>query len=200
MEPFVFLEQPQRTVQLNIMSWNINGVHTKLEKTNIQTLLCDYDIVCLNEVKTSINISFPGYVTYMSINKSVPHRGGTAVLIKSYLEALISSIDVSICDQIWIEIKSAPIVLLGFCYIPPSDSVYYSHEHFSAILEKIKSIPYDSYLLMGDFNSRFGSLVRCLPDRISNSEVRDFSYPILPDDGPYANDNVTILNNLCIDS
>ena len=200
MEPFVFLEQPQRTVQLNIMSWNINEVHTKFEKTNIQTLLCDYDIVCLNEVKTSINISFPGYVTYMSINKSVPHRGGTAVLIKSYLEALISSIDVSICDQIWIEIKSAPIVLLGFCYIPPSDSVYYSHEHFSAIQEKIKSRPYDSCLLMGDFNSRFGSLVRCLPDRISNSEVRDFSYPILPDDVPYANDNATILNNLCIDS
>ena len=156
--------------------------------------------MCLNEVKTGLNISFPGYVTYMSIDKKAPHRGGTAVLIKSYLEKLIISIDISICDQIWIEIKSAPIILLGFCYIPPSDSMYYSNEYFSAIQEKIKSRPYKCSLLMGDFNARFGSLVRCLPDRICSSDVGDFSYPVLPDDVQYPNDNASVLNTICIDS
>ena len=35
--------------------WKINGVRTKLEKGNVQILLIDYDIICLNEVKTPLN-------------------------------------------------------------------------------------------------------------------------------------------------
>ena len=133
-------------MQLKIISWNINGVHTKLEKDNVQRVLSIYDIICLNEVKTSLNVSFPGYIAYKSISKEAPHRGGTVVLIKSYLRPLIIRVDVSICDQVWIEIKSAPVVLFGFCYVPPSDSMYYSHEYFGSIQAKLKNNPFHSYL------------------------------------------------------
>ena len=184
------------------MTWNINGVHTKLEKANVSNLLCNYDIICLNEVKTSQSISFSGCDTYVSIDKNSPYRGGTVVLIKNHLVALIISVDVNICDQIWIEIKSGPVLLFGFCYVPPSDSLYYSHEYFSFIQSKIKSNSCGSYFLIGDFNARFGGLVRQLPGRVNtgNSDIINLSYPSLPDDVVSPNDNACVFHTICVES
>ena len=62
-----FLVRPhQNTNGLKIVSWNINGAKSKLENINVYTFLSSYDIVCLNEVKTSMHISFPGYVSFKS--------------------------------------------------------------------------------------------------------------------------------------
>lgn len=38
---------------LEIISWNINGVKTKLEKRKVQDLLLDFDVMRLNEKKTT---------------------------------------------------------------------------------------------------------------------------------------------------
>lgn len=67
---------------LKILSWNINGARTKLEKEIVQSVLLNYDVICLNEVKTSLAVSFPGYVTWKSIVRGPAERGGTALLVK----------------------------------------------------------------------------------------------------------------------
>ena len=64
------------------MSWNVNGVKTKIEKSHVQDMLLRYDIISLNEIKTSLPISFPGYVSFKSSDKNHLHCGGTSVLLK----------------------------------------------------------------------------------------------------------------------
>ena len=70
-----FLVRPQSNV--SIMSWNINSVKTKIEKRDVELMLNSYDIVCLNEIKTNLPISFPGYVSYVSYDRANGNRGGT---------------------------------------------------------------------------------------------------------------------------
>ncbi len=61
-----FLTSTQRVSTVKVISYNINNVYTKQEKQNVQQLLLDYDLISLNEVKTSLPVTFPGYVTYRS--------------------------------------------------------------------------------------------------------------------------------------
>ena len=124
---------------MKILSWNINGVKTKLEKTVVQNLFYNYDLISLNEVKTPLPVSLPGYVTFASNARGSPERGGTVLFIKNHLSKCITNVDTSIEDQIWLQLSIAPRHQFGFCYIPPVDSQYYSHESFSAIQEKICS-------------------------------------------------------------
>ncbi len=56
-----FLDRPQLHIHsIEILSWNINIVKTKLEKSSVQTFLLKYDIVCLKEVKTLFECVFLG--------------------------------------------------------------------------------------------------------------------------------------------
>ena len=138
MEPAVFLG-PQEARTVSIISWNLNGVKTKLEKDNVKELLYRYDVISVNEVKTPLSISLPGYVTYRSAVRGSSERGGTVLFIKNHVSKLISSVDTNIEDQIWIQLRGIPDCLFGFCYIPPCGSRYYSHESFSSIQGKIMS-------------------------------------------------------------
>ena len=48
MEYAGFLNVPhQNDKYLNIISWNINGVRTKLDKQNVNDFLIYYDIICV---------------------------------------------------------------------------------------------------------------------------------------------------------
>ena len=60
----MFLGGPQQARTVSIISWNLNGVKTKLEKDNVKELLYRYDVISVNEVKTPLSISLLGYVTY----------------------------------------------------------------------------------------------------------------------------------------
>ena len=46
--------------RLSLVSWNVNSVYTKLEKSNVQQLLLGFDAICLCEVKTCVPVCFPG--------------------------------------------------------------------------------------------------------------------------------------------
>ena len=142
MDTTSFLRRPQGS--LSIISWNINSVKTKIEKNHVESVLNVYDIICLNEIKTKLSVSFPGYVSYISYDKVNGNRGGTCVLIKDYLKRYVFDMDVSIADQVWFRIKGIPGVLFGACYVPPSDSEYFSYAQFSSIQEKIKSSEYSN--------------------------------------------------------
>ncbi len=48
MEPAFFLRRPQNL--LSVMSWNVNGIRTKLEKDGVYNLLLNYDVIGLYEI------------------------------------------------------------------------------------------------------------------------------------------------------
>ena len=85
MESSGFLVWPQLIRDLKITSWNVNGVFTKLEKECVMRFLHNFDVICLNEVKTSLFVSLPGFVTYRSSIAGSGDRGGTVVCIKNSL-------------------------------------------------------------------------------------------------------------------
>lgn len=58
---------------------------TKLEGKVVQDLLYKYDLICLNEIKTPLEVYFPGYVTYKSAVRGSNQRGGTVLLIKNVI-------------------------------------------------------------------------------------------------------------------
>ena len=174
---------------------------TKLEKKSVQHLLSDYDIIALNEVKTSLLVLFPGYKSYRSNLGRAAERGGTVVLVKNWLSELVFEVDTSIVDQVWLKLRNVPGVTFGFCYIPPPDSQYYSLEAFSSIGEKLQSeyMP-NGYVIVGDMNTRFGRSVSQLLVQ-QNLTIEDgWSYPEIPDDVNISNDNADLLSALCVDN
>ncbi len=98
-----FLGRPQQESKLKIVSWNVNAARTKLEKQVVQSFLINYDIIRINETKTSLPLSIPGYKYYKSLHVQEAHRGGTAVFIKNYLTPFITNMDQSVIDQVWIQ-------------------------------------------------------------------------------------------------
>lgn len=100
MERTVFLGRPHQLSQLCISAWNINGVETKLEGKMVQDLLHVYDLICLNKVKTPLDVFFPGYMTHKSAVRGSDQRGGAVLLIKNVLSSFIARVNVKIKDQI----------------------------------------------------------------------------------------------------
>lgn len=49
---------------IKMVSWNISRVCTKLEKPNVRSMLSEFDIIALSEVKTALPVCLPGYVSY----------------------------------------------------------------------------------------------------------------------------------------
>ena len=86
-----------------------------------------------------MHISIPGYVSYKSkvVTGEASRRGGTIIMVKNYLSKQIYNIDTSMTDQVWLNIRCVPNVTFGFCYIPPSDSPYFTPQSFVNIHEKM---------------------------------------------------------------
>lgn len=198
MEPTViFLSETVRKRELKVISWNVNGVRTKLEKNVVVDMLKVYDVISLNEVKTQMPVLFPGYVSYKSDVRGSKERGGTVVLIKNYLFKDIASVDTSVKEQVWLKFRSMPKCLFGFVYIPPSDSEYYSHDSFASIQEKLRTSDSEEFCIIGDLNARFGTCIRDLPRDIGIQNHENYTYPVLPDDVRAPNENASILSSIC---
>ena len=177
------------------MSWNINAVKTKLEKTNVYDMIKEYDLISLNEIKTPLKISCPGYISLTSRDMSNPSRGGTCVLINNQLIPQVSGVDLSIPDQVWLQLKYLPGILFGFVYVPPHDSPYFSETSFSAIQEKLKTVSsVNECIIVGDINARLGKKLRELPDDL---DINELSYPTIPDPIQTANTNANIIYSMC---
>lgn len=181
----------------------MNGVRTKLEKNIVQQMLSKFDIISLNEIKTPLAVSFPGYVSYISIDKNHSQRGGTCVFVKHYLSAYVLSVDTSITDQVWIQFRCFPGVLFGFCYVPPSDSPYFDRFLVSKIQEKVLSNECENRcILVGDLNARFGNSVHAMLNslHVQQQLVERFSYSDIPDPVAVPTDNAAVLAGLCVNA
>ena len=108
--------------------------------------------------------------------KDSSHRGRSSV----------AKVDVSVEDQIWAQFHFAPRVLFGFCYVPPMDSQYYSHNSFASIQEKLKTnTSCNEFCIIGDQNARFGKYARELLSILKSVDLAHpdmYSYPILAND------------------
>ena len=155
----------------------MNGVYTKLEKDNVLRLLLKFDIVALYEVKTNLRVSLPGFIPYRSTTMA-SHRGGTILFVHKSLRRCITHIDTSVQDQVWLHLTVLGAIMLGFCYVPPSDSPYYDPSSFSSIQEKVKSYEEQgmSVALLGDINARFGGSVRDIPRSANIPDAHRYTY------------------------
>lgn len=97
------------------MSWTVKGVCTTLEK-GIELKLCEYDIISINEAKTTFLLTLSGYESHGSNVAGSAARGGTVVLVKSRLSDAVFGVDASIGDQVWIRMRKMPGVLLRFTF------------------------------------------------------------------------------------
>lgn len=200
MESSVFVSRPQLPPNIKIVSWNINSVCTKLEKANVDNMLRCYDIVALSEVKTTLPVHLPGYVSYRGKRIGSSERGGMVLLVKNHLCNYIQNIDLSIGDQIWVQLGILEDVLVGFCYVPPHDSQYYSNDAFASIQEKVMCHHMrNGVMIIGDMNARFGKAVRDLVEMYDLANM-NISYPIIEDDVNAMNDNAELLSAICVEN
>ena len=203
MEYAGFLRLPQQNnIALRITSWNINGARNKLENTNVYNFLSDFDIISLNEVKSSMHISIPGYVSFKSkhVTGAAALRGGTVVLVKNYLANQVFNYDNSITDQVWFQVQCVPDTMFGFCYVPPADSQYFNHLSYVALHEKMLNFQGNTkFFIIGDLNARFGLRVRDIPLQSNNPLINQCTYPVIPDETSAPNDNAYLLSTVCID-
>lgn len=90
------------------------------------------------------------------------HRGGTVAMVRRSLHNKVVAVDTSTPDQVWLRLAVLPNLLIGFVYIPPTDSPYFSPEQLSAIQERVRSAEEGTrFLILGDMNARFGEWATC---------------------------------------
>ncbi len=111
-------------------------VYIQSWKNQRTRILCEYDIISIKDGKTPLPVALSGYNSYSSNRIGSAARGGTVVLVEKWLSEAVYGVDTIIGDQVWLQMRNIPGVLSDFCYIPPSDSQYYSLGAFSYIEEK----------------------------------------------------------------
>ena len=175
-------------------------MRTKLESPNVQHLLLPYDIFGISELKANSRASFPGYVSYRSVTTG--GRGGMAVFVRRNLAASVTHVDTSFTDQVWLQVACLMPFMIGFCYVPPHDSPYFSMDAFGNVQRKVKLCEELNLapLIIGDLNCRFGKGVQMLVSSSVKLPPGKFSYPSVPDDVRYPNENANCIAPICTDN
>ena len=167
-----------------MLSLNIHGNISELNKTEVIAFLQTFDIICLIELKCAYPFAFPGFTVIRSLETR--NRGGVAVLIKNHLHNLTRDITRN-ADQVWFTLLHHRF---GALYIPPNDSPYFDPHSFSIIQEQ--TMTYSGKIVMiGDLNARIPDLSRF------NNQQKLITYDVNPDIG--SNSHGRTLTQLCKD-
>ena len=178
-------------VDLAILSWNIQGIGSKLELDSINKMFSKYEIIFLFETMKldTFNPSFPNF-HYVHCERKYQHprarrpAGGIAVLIKNNVKHLITVKKVAEY-AIWLGIKQKyplPDLILGGTYIPPAGSKVYlntnGNDFFQSLQDDIGNFLRSSSLLAlcGDFNGRTGGL-NDIPPKINGKDMSNALTP-----------------------
>jgi exonuclease III len=145
-----------KRTSLAIVSLNIHGIKDKLQNAILSHFLSTFDIIFLNELKTDLPVSFPGYVYYRGTGENL-HRGGCALLIKNYLANQIASVATPNAECVLVKLKFLPNLTIMACFLTPSDSQYHSLQPLAEMQHGLSESPQDRYLIIGDMNARFGA-------------------------------------------
>lgn len=141
---------------LKIVHWNCNAIMNKIEDLITFINSVNPDIICLNEIKCSINQGYEAFnkisnYKYILKTRDSNKGGGVAIIIKNNIDAEEISIPVN-CEiagiQIVINNQKTAIFSL---YNPPTETL--KVDLFRFIENK-----YKNYLIVGDLNAKLGLL------------------------------------------
>lgn len=110
---------------LNILSLNCCGVKLRLQYPEFCQLVCNQDIICLQETKTDDldTIELPGYIFKMKNRKKIGRKSGGMILAyKESLENYIELLDIESKYVLWFKVSSKLVnlnedVIFGNVYI-----------------------------------------------------------------------------------
>lgn len=136
------------------------------------SILTNYDVICLNEIKTNLPVFLPGYTSYVSYDKENYNRGRSCVFAKNNFNSYVFDVDKDTTDQVWFKIKCVPEVLFGACYVPPSDTEYFNYAHLSKIQDRVKRNKCNNgCFIIDDMISRFGIICQRPPSSLGLSSI-----------------------------
>ena len=126
----------------NIISWNIQGLKTRLKPTNqtfsntklnvkaIKSKLSKFDIICLQKTWAKEEaLTFQGYTVYSTVKSSKSKRGqaGVSVLIKDQYQDFVTLMHSVSPNIIWCRLVKQLLglqldIYLAAVYLPPLQS------------------------------------------------------------------------------
>lgn len=156
------------------MSWNIDGILSKLSDRDFISYISSFDFVCLVETWTTENFTCDQFSTHECFllpakKLSIQGRGsgGVMLLVKKCFSRFIRNIDINYENIIVIEISKLLFgtdteMYLICTYLPPVDSPFYEVSDFNNgisilehclldILEKFGEV---AVIICGDLNAR----------------------------------------------
>ena len=118
----------------------------------MKNLIDEYDLLFLNEKKTSAKISCTGFEVYQHSVKQ-GHQGSVALLLKPKFAKFVKRIDKSYENVLVCELALIQNTVFVGCFIPPSDSPYYddAYGHLQSLVRNDKE---KTFFIIGDLNSR----------------------------------------------
>jgi hypothetical protein len=155
---------------LRLPSLSTNGRPHTLKSLDFKAIICDYDIVFLQEIKHIYVFRMTGFqVLRSSIIKSEERRGGVAVLFLGRIWPFVYGTS-TFQDQVWFSLSFAKNVCFGAIYIAP----FLKPDSFGNIQEMSLD---KEVILLGDFNARISNLglVSDPSKKYSYSQNRDTS-------------------------
>ena len=184
------------TNKIRILSWNIQGIGSKLEIEGIKQLIAPFDVVFLFETMKldTFNPSLSDFQFHHCQRKYQHPRarrpsGGIGVLIKNSIKHLVK-IEKMNEHVIWLSIKQKyqPPLIIGGTYVPPAGSKMYLNYEINDIFLALQT-DITNFLsltsavaLCGDFNGRTGGLSDIAEnltgkdaDLISNLNLKNFT-------------------------
>ena len=169
---------------LNIILWNIRGIHDKLNETDIQELLFKNDIVLITETHahkdTDYDIPSHEYKNFPRnyIHPNAPGPSGGIGLFIS--KSIIAGLETYSHDEsaVWLKLSAnffgwKDDKYLLVVYFPPADSTYVQNttantDYFTILNTELgKHINENDIFICGDFNARTASL----PDYNVNQNI-----------------------------
>lgn len=122
---------------------------------------CDFDVICITEARTPLDVYLPGYVTFRSVRCVQAHRGGTVVLVKRLLRQFVVRVDPASLIKCGCSLRLCSGLCLPFVmYLRWIHRFFFYPLSFSNIQEKVKVMEMErGYVLICDFNARFGRWV-----------------------------------------
>jgi exonuclease III len=175
--------------KINILVWNIRGLHDKVFEKSLQNFLFTHDIIFLTEVHTTKNdeekySTIPNFI-YKNFPRKYIHpqapgpSGGIGIFIKTNI---VDGIELSSVEEciVWLTLKSTFFGgesdrHIACIYFSPEDSTYLHStnvrsDYFNILNEQISNkLHYKDIIICGDLNARTAKLSDA-PETIPGNE------------------------------
>ena len=176
MEVDRYIQKPTLVSNFTFLSWNVEGLASKLDYPDFLSYINDFSFVCLLETFLEYfpeSNLFPDFDVFVSsakkLSKQGRRSGGVICLVKKKFKRYFNEVPCMYDNILVFKICKALFgtlndILLICTYIPPIDSVYYSRVEEKNGVLYLESCMVDlccryannSIILCGDLNSRTG--------------------------------------------